>query len=303
MEERQERKENKLAPLYGGAAYSVNVIIYLVLSLLVSAVITSLSARETGAAKYALLLVSPIAVAITTVIFFRVTREPVKKILPVKTQPKYYLLGVLLIFGLLFSLNSLNELLVKLFELWGYERKPSNLPSFAGWNVAPALLFIALLPAIAEEILFRGIVLQCAERGAGSVLAIVFGGLCFSLYHGSVEQTAYQFVCGCLFGLLAVRARSIGPTVVIHFLNNAVIIILSACGFTDAATGELILPYAAYVTLTVLSAISLAVALVWLVFGKTEITKREKGGVVKFLIGAAIGVLSMIILWVANLVV
>lgn len=295
----EEKNVRPLLPFYGGAAFSINVIFYLVFFLILTG-ITALIPSE-GVSGYILRFASPLAVAATSAVFFKVTRLPVKEILPVKTKPKYYLIGLLLIFGLLFSLNSLNDLLVKLFELMGYTRKQPDLPDFSGWNILPALIVIAIIPAVAEEILFRGIALNSTENDTGSVLSIVFVGLCFALYHGSVEQTVYQFICGCLFALLAVRSRSVLPSTVIHFLNNAVIIILCACGCTDMTTGALVMPSAVKITLTVLSAVSLVGAVVWLVLDKTELKKRREGGVKKFFIGASVGIAVMVIMWIANL--
>ncbi len=294
-------RESKLNPLYGGGAFTVDVIIFLLISLVASGIIAAANLSGTDGAAYINVLVSPVAIAITAAIFFRLTRVPVRRVLPIKTKPKYYIIGLLLIFGLLFSLNSLNDLLVKLFESWGYRRKPSALPDFTGWNVLPALIAIAIIPAVAEETLFRGILLSGAERETGSPLAIVFSGLCFSLYHGSVEQTLYQFICGCLFAFLTVRSRSIAPSVLIHFLNNAIIIVLCACGCTDMSTGELIMPAAAEIALTVISAVCLAAAVLWLILDNTPLEKRKQGGVAKFFIGAGIGLVAMVALWIANL--
>lgn len=297
----EEKNVRPLTPFYGGAAFSVNVIIFLILSLVASGIIAAFSLVGSDGATYVSLLVSPLAIAITSLIFFKVTKSPVREILPFKTKPKYYLIGLLLIFGLLFSLSSLNDLLVKLFELMGYKRKGIPLPDFSGWNVIPALIVIAVIPAIAEEILFRGIILNSTENDAGSLLSVVFVGLCFSLYHGSVEQTIYQFICGCLFAFLAVRSRSIAPSVVIHFINNALIIILCACGCSDMTTGELVFPLAVQITLTVLSAVSLIGAVIWLVLDKTELKKRQEGGVKKFFIGASVGIAVMVIMWIVSL--
>ena len=296
----EEKQVKPLSPLFGGATYSVNVLLYLVLTLVAAGIISIFSITGDGL-SYVQLLVSPVAIAATTLIFFCVTRQPAKEILPVRTKPKYYLIGLMLIFGLLFSLSSLNDLLVKLFEMMGYTRKGQNLPDFTGWKIVPALIVIAIIPATMEEILFRGLILNSTQKGSGSILAIVFSGLCFSLYHGSVEQTVYQFICGCLFAFLAVRSHSVLPSIVIHFLNNAIIIILCACGCTDVATGELILPAAIQITLTVLSAISLIGAVVLLVLDKTELYKREESGVKKFFIGASVGLAVMTVLWIANL--
>ncbi|MDE6850360.1 MAG: CPBP family intramembrane metalloprotease, partial [Clostridia bacterium] len=225
----------------GGLSYTFTVVISLLINIIASGIITVGSLTDTDAAKYISVLISPIAITITLVLALTVAQQPFRKILPLKTHPKYFLIGALLIFGLLFSLSSVNEWLIKLFELMGYKRKQSFLPDYSGWKVVPVLITYAVLPAIAEEILFRGILLNNTEQGVGSIRAILLSGFCFSLYHGSVEQTIYQFICGCLFALLAVRSRAITPTVVIHFLNNALIIVLYSVGAMDAATDALIM--------------------------------------------------------------
>lgn len=284
----------------GGLSYSVLVIINLLISIIASLIITVGSLKGGEAEKYISVLVSPIAIAVTLALTLRLAKQPARIIMPVKTRPKYYVIGVLLIFGLLFSLNSLNEYLIRLFELMGYVRKQSFVPDVAGWKIVPALLVVAVLPAIFEEIMFRGILLNNAEEGAGSVCAILLSGLCFSLYHGSVEQTVYQFVCGCLFAFLAVRSRSVLPTVVIHFINNAVIIILMACGLIDDG-GALIMSKTAEIIVSVLSAVSLIGAVVWLVLDK-KLLKRQRGGAVKqFFIFAAVGIGAMVVMWIVNL--
>lgn len=290
-----------LNPSYGGAAFSLNVIIFLVLSLVSSGIILASGANGTDAAKYIQYLVSPTAIIITFLVFAKYTKLPPKTLIPVKTHPKYFLIGLMLIFGLLFSLSSLNEYFVRLLELMGYERKSASLPSVQGWNILPVLLVVAVVPAVAEEILFRSLILFNAEEGCGSVRTVFLVGLCFSLYHGSVEQTIYQFICGCLFALLAIRSRSITATVVIHFINNALIIILSACGALDGVTGDLILPLAGKIVLYVLSGVCLIGAVVWLILDKSELKNAREGGVKKFFLTASLGLIATIILWVVSL--
>ncbi len=297
-------EQRKSLPLDGrsaGLAFTAVVIINLFVSLIVSALISLPGIKGTDGAKYVSYLVSPVAIALTLVLALKSARQGVKSLLPVKTHPKYLLIGLLLIFGLLFSLNSLNDWLIKLFELMGYTRKASTLPDVSGWKVVPALIVVAVIPAVMEEIMFRGIILNNAEEGLGSVRTVFAVGLCFSLYHGSVEQTLYQFICGCLFAFLAIRSRSITPTVVIHFINNALIIVLYACGAVDAETGSLLVSGAGEIVLYVLSGISLIGAIVWLVLDKTPLKPCKKGEVAAFFLYGALGIGVMVALWIAGL--
>ena len=294
-------KQLPLGSKAGGLSFSVTVISFLLVSLIASGIIVvSKMGTESEGAKYISYLASPVAIGITLTLALTVAKQPARRLMPIKTHPKYFVIALLLIFGLLFSLNSVNEWLIKLFELIGYRRKASMVPDVSGWNIVPALLVVAVLPAVLEEILFRGILLNNVGEEAGSVRAIFIAGFCFSLYHGSVEQTIYQFICGCLFAFLAVRSRSIAPTVVAHFINNALIIILMACGLFDG-NGELVMSKTAEIIVSVLSAVSLIGAVIWLILDKTEVKIKQKFGVVKFWLFAAIGVVAMTVLWIVGL--
>lgn len=285
----------------GGLSYTFTVVVSLLINIIASGIIAAGSLNDTDAAKYIAVLVSPLAIAITLLVTLKVVKQPFGRVLPLKAHPKYFLLGVLLIFGLLFSLSWVNEYLIELFELMGYKRRQSFLPDYSGWKVLPVLITYAILPAIAEEILFRGILLNNTEEGAGSIRAILLSGFCFSLYHGSVEQTIYQFICGCLFALLAVRSRSVTPTVVIHFLNNALIIVLYSAGAMNPATDALLMSKTAEIIITVFSAVSLIGAVVWLVLDKTPLKKCTEGGVKQFFIFAAVGIGAMALMWLVGL--
>ena len=315
-------KQRKLLPLGssgGGAAFSASVSAYLLLSLLAAAIISVSGIAGTDGAKYINYLVSPIAVAVVLTLALKYYNQPARQLLPVKTHPKYIAMGLLIIFGLLFSLSWVNEWFIKLLELMGYKRNASSLPDLSGAKIVPAILVIAVIPAVMEEILFRGIILNNAEGDAGSLRTIFLVGFVFSLYHGSVEQTIYQFICGCLFALLAIRAHSLVPSVIIHFINNALIIILYACGVVDAA-GELLISESVKIAIYTLSAASLVGGVVWLVIdslpaklrriedGETTKTVRiskfkpvKEGGIKRFFVTASVGIAAMGIIWIVGL--
>lgn len=294
--------DEKLDAVKGGLAYSVDVGCYFALSLIATVIFAAFKLSGTQAALYINYLVSPVAIFLTAVFFFKAAKVPVARMFPVKTKPKYYLIGVLLIFGLLFSLSRLNGYFIELLKLMGLQPKTNagSLPDLSGGKIVPALLVVAVLPAVMEECLFRGIILGGAEEETGTVRAIFIVGFLFSLYHGSPEQTLYQFICGCLFALLAVRSRSVLPGVVIHFLNNALIIIFSACNLIDAS-GNLALSFGWDIALTVLSSVSLIAAVVLLIFDKTPLKQKQEGGVKKFFIWASVGIGAMALVWILGL--
>ncbi len=287
----------------GGFSFSFLVICYFLVTLVVSIIIT-LYGLESDSDGYLYLsyLVSPIAIAASFFFCVNTKRLPKNQVANFKCKPRYILIGLLMIFGLLFSLGWVNDVSVKFFGLFGYTAKESEsyLPDLSGGKIIAALLVIAVLPAIFEELFFRGLLLNTTRNGAGDIAAIFLCGLCFSLYHGSPEQTVYQFICGCAFALLALRSGSVTPTVIIHFLNNAIIIILYAAGVTDA-DGNLNIALAGEIVLTVISALCLVAAIVLLVLDfvkdKESRQKMQKGKTRLFFLFASVGIAIMIMMW------
>lgn len=296
-------KRLPLSAKSGGLIFSAAVVLNVFVGFIASLIIGASSLKDTDAAKYISYLTSSVALAITLLAVRFLFNQPMRTLLPVKCHPKYCLIGLMLVFGLLFSLNSLNEYLIKLFELMGYTRRQSSLPNVTGWNLLPAILVIAVLPAVLEEMLFRGAILNNLEQEIGSVKTVFLVGFIFSLYHGSVEQTIYQFICGCLFALLALRAKSITPVVLIHFINNALILILYSVNALDAS-GNLILSQAGNIAITVTSALCLACAAAWLVLDKKikgGLIKGESKSVAGFFIFASVGIAITALTWILGL--
>lgn len=87
------------------------------------------------------------------------------------------------------------------------------------------LLIYALLPAIAEEIVFRGVIQRSLLSKYTGFVAIFFSTLLFVLLHGALQQTLYQMVVGIMLGYLACVGGSILYSIILHFLNNALVLV------------------------------------------------------------------------------
>lgn len=99
-------------------------------------------------------------------------------------------------------------------------------------NPIVAALLFGVLPAICEELFFRGFVLSgftSAFRGAGAAArAVVLTSVLFAVFHIFPEKWLPTFVVGLLLGFLAVRTGSIWPGMLAHAVNNASAV-LRAC--------------------------------------------------------------------------
>lgn len=294
----------------GGLAYSLACLAILVSSMIfsfiVEAVVASGVDEEHPRLLYFSFLASPVGLVATAIIILKLKRIKFSEVAPVKCEPKYYLIAMLVMFGTLFALSRMNDLMVKFLKLFGYKESATftQLEKLIADASFPEfllqLVIISLLPALCEEFIFRGVILNCAERSVGTVRAIFITAFLFMLFHGNPEQTVYQFIMGCLLAFVAVRSRSIVPSLLIHFLNNAVIVALTYFGLSGT-DGNLDIPLAGYITLTVIAALCLIGGVVWLILDKKERIKCTKGGVLNLFIYAAGGILIMGANWLLML--
>lgn len=88
-------------------------------------------------------------------------------------------------------------------------------------------LFVAIIPAILEEIAIRGVLLQPLRR-FGDGFAIVVSAVIFSLLHGNMVQIPYTVIAGIYFGYVMVATGSLWPSIILHFLNNFYSVMITA---------------------------------------------------------------------------
>ncbi|MBK9127402.1 MAG: CPBP family intramembrane metalloprotease [Phycisphaerales bacterium] len=99
-----------------------------------------------------------------------------------------------------------------------FERVQAGL---AALPVVLAILYLAVVPAVGEELLFRGYALG-GLRSLGAVAAIGLTALAFGLHHHSIFRIVITAGLGVLFGLLVVRFGSVWPAVLAHFMHNGI---------------------------------------------------------------------------------
>lgn len=82
-------------------------------------------------------------------------------------------------------------------------------------------LYAGLLAPIAEEVLFRGLVLR-SLKPFGKRFAIFGSALLFGAFHGNLLQTPYAFLVGLVLGYVTME-YSIGWSIALHMFNNLVL--------------------------------------------------------------------------------
>ena len=102
------------------------------------------------------------------------------------------------------------------------------LPMFMYWKSAAkytlaamykaAGTLCALIPALVEELVFRGWILG-SLRPFGERRALLLSALIFGLMHMNLTQAPFAFMLGLLFGFLYLRTGRLWPGMAVHFLK------------------------------------------------------------------------------------
>lgn len=94
-------------------------------------------------------------------------------------------------------------------------------------NMGLALILIAVLPAICEEMMFRGLMFSAFSEKLKPYQAIIGVGFMFALMHMSLVRFIPTFILGCYLCFVVKKTKSIYVPMVIHFINNAIAVYLS----------------------------------------------------------------------------
>jgi ABC-2 type transport system permease protein/sodium transport system permease protein len=105
-------------------------------------------------------------------------------------------------------------------------------------DISPLIVLaaISLVPAICEELFFRGYLLSSLRGRLPAWLAIAFTAMIFGLFHASVggliivERVLSSMLVGVVLGWVAWSSRSVFPGMLAHALVNGFVVLLAYRG-------------------------------------------------------------------------
>jgi sodium transport system permease protein len=135
----------------------------------------------------------------------------------------------------------------------------------ASWHglrvVGLYMLVFALLPAVCEELAFRGFILTGLRRRFRTGTAIVISSFLFAVAHMNVFQFLPTFVLGLVLGVLAVRGGSVLPGMAYHLVHNGLLIGLTFADQLTGLPGALTTPTVRFVVVSL--GVSFAALVIW----------------------------------------
>jgi ABC-type Na+ efflux pump permease subunit/membrane protease YdiL (CAAX protease family) len=99
--------------------------------------------------------------------------------------------------------------------------------AFAERSLLLPLLLIALVPAVCEELYFRGFLLSGLRTGVRKWPAILLVACVFAIFHIMLVKFFVTAALGIVLGLLAWQSRSVWPAMLAHLLHNGTAVLIA----------------------------------------------------------------------------
>ncbi|MBE7073892.1 MAG: CPBP family intramembrane metalloprotease [Clostridiales bacterium] len=96
------------------------------------------------------------------------------------------------------------------------------------------VIAMALVPAVLEELIFRGVIFNGLREKFSSPWAILISAGLFALAHQNLQQIIYPLILGSVLAVVVLRTGSLFASMVVHFVNNFVVVTMS---FVENLTG------------------------------------------------------------------
>ena len=88
------------------------------------------------------------------------------------------------------------------------------------------VMTMAVIPAVVEEFIFRGLIFHGLKR-RNPFWAIIISALLFGAMHMNFNQFLYAFAMGVVFSMITYATGSMWPSMIMHFVYNAQSVIMS----------------------------------------------------------------------------
>lgn len=156
---------------------------------------------------------------------YRRAGVPLKELFPVKMFNLLVLFPIILFLWAAQNLitefnNALSSVLPP--PTWFFEL--FNKVFESDYGIYGAILKVAIIAPIIEELIFRGIIMHGLMRNYSKFTAVFVSALMFALFHLNPWQFPATFILGLLLGFLMLRTRNILLCILGHAINNGLVL-------------------------------------------------------------------------------
>lgn len=264
--------------------FLIQILIYIIFSVVISIMIKN--GADFSDKAYQIQIIGTFIFLWLPAILYLLLRKnalgaPIKEILKLKKTKGSNFLFCFLIFLCLQPIAGFLNLITMLFI-------PNNVVEFmatlsSNGSDLLMILTVAVMPAIGEELVFRGII-RDGYKNTPLIFMALMNGLLFALFHMNPSQLLYAFVLGTVFTYVVEYTGSIFTTMFIHFVFNGLSCLLlilpkylEKFGLSEKLAQESAntltsVPFASYIFLFII--VVIASILLYMLLGKL---KRDNG--------------------------
>ena len=215
-----------------------------------------------------LIILELICIGVPTVFFCLLRGGEYRSTLGIRMMKASHV--TLSVYSLLFIISGTMALSLLMYRAFpeafaqsGMDSKNTAITAYTTGDSIYAALTFAIIPALLEEFLFRGVV-RAEYAKYGALSQVIMSSLLFAMLHFSLVRFPLYFFAGVVLALTAGAANSIMPTMIIHVANNLFILYFEKYIYKIAGkhSGGLVLLTFIVVLVMLISAI--------LFFGKAE---------------------------------
>lgn len=163
-----------------------------------------------------LIITSVLFIYTPAIIYIIVNKQSFKKTLRLNKLGMDNILSCFAIFLLLLPVTSFCNLFT---SIWFKNNVPAAMESTYSGSALLFFLTLAVMPAIGEELVMRGVILDGYKK-INIHKAALINGFLFGIMHLNPPQFLYAFILGTVFSYLVIYTNSIFSSMFIHFLFN-----------------------------------------------------------------------------------
>lgn len=135
------------------------------------------------------------------------------------------------------ALETLEELLKQMEDMAG-DLTQRMMEVDTVWGLLGNLLVIALIPAIGEELTFRGVLQQALTRRMNVHLGVFLSAFIFSFIHFQFYGFLPRMFIGLLLGYMFYYSGSIWTSILMHFINNGTAVVVAYLDYHNLANAD-----------------------------------------------------------------
>lgn len=160
-------------------------------------------------------------------------RLPLGETVPVRKM-RFGNFASLVAFGLGFSITVTyigNIISNEDFITGGLSNNQNVLADNQGIGLLYSIICICIIPAVVEEFVFRGVILQVLRRKGGDTFAIVLSALMCALVYSNTQGISAFFI-SLLMGYLVVFSGSVLPAIVVGLIRSGLSLTMTLLGMS-----------------------------------------------------------------------